>query len=269
MYVSTRLKDGLGNRFFQVAAMLGYAEKHGHTPLFLREAIEENNHKGPKTITDYFPAIRTEDASGTWLELKQPADLTFTYVNLPSRTDANILMNGHWQCESYFPKAGIPRPAILDSVGLPDFPFDQCIFLHVRRGDYMLPVCAHHFVDLRQYWRYALSFIIDDPTTRILVVSDDMEWCALNLPVLYADLVAEDKWYFFPSSASDYETLAAMTRCRRGGICANSSFSWWGGYWNVSRDAGVPFFMPGVWGYPPMPPAREIYPSWSIVTPTS
>jgi hypothetical protein len=29
-YVTVKLTSGLGNRFFQVAAMLGYAERHGH-----------------------------------------------------------------------------------------------------------------------------------------------------------------------------------------------------------------------------------------------
>ena len=35
-------------------------------------------------------------------------------------------------------------------------------------------------------------------------------------------------------------TLAMMANCIRGGICANSSFSWWGAFLNPNRTIVMP-----------------------------
>jgi hypothetical protein len=40
---------------------------------------------------------------------------------------------------------------------------------------------------------------------------------------------------------STLDTLHFMAACRLGGICANSSFSWWGSYLNSYLDKRVYF----------------------------
>jgi hypothetical protein len=261
--VSCRISDGLGNRFFQVAAMLGYAEKHGVSPAFVREWIMKNDHSGPKSIFDYFPSIHTIDLKPGWFLMEEPHDGGYTYYDLPAVSEANVLMKGYFQTEKYFPRGGVPRPAILSGL---DTTYPNFAFLHVRRGDYLLPVCRHHCVDLRAYYRYALSLFADSDT-RILVCSDDIEWCRSELTREYGDLIPYERWEFMPVDATDYETLRSMTACGRGGICANSTFSWWGAYWGAGRAAGGVYTMPSVWGYPPLAPARDIHPPWATVLP--
>ena len=63
--------------------------------------------------------------------------------------------------------------------------------------------------------------------------SDDIEWCKK-----YA--------FFIHSSISFYETtedplisMYTMSLCEKGGICANSTFSWWGGYLNLNNNKVV------------------------------
>lgn len=258
--VTTRLSDGLGNRFFQVAVMKGYAARYLHTPVFVKEWILETNHTMEKTIFDYFPEIQTVKLEPGWMLMEEPADLLYKHVDLPA-VPGHVKLQGYFQSEKYFPAGGIPRPAIL--AGL-DTVYSNYAFLHIRRGDYLLPVCSHHRVDLTAYYRYALS-LFSDSTTRILVCSDDLDWCRSILLAQYSDLVPADRWEFF--SGNDYETLRAMTACGRGGICANSTFSWWGAYWGSGRRAGGIYTMPAVWGHPPLPSAVDLHPSWATVLP--
>jgi hypothetical protein len=258
--VTCRLSDGLGNRFFQVAALKGYGSKFLHTPVFVKEWMLETNHSTAKTIFDYFPEIQTVKLEAGWTLMEEPGDLLYRHIELP-QTPGHVKLQGYFQSEKYFPAGGIARPAILAGQ---DATYSNYAFLHVRRGDYMLPVCSHHRVDLTTYYRYALS-LFSDKHTRILVCSDDIEWCKTELVAQYGDLVPAERWEFF--TGNDYETLRAMTACGRGGICANSTFSWWGAYWGSGRGAGGVYTMPAVWGHPPLPPVVDLHPSWATILP--
>lgn len=259
-YVSVRLTDGLGNQFFQIAALLGYAEKHGHTPILVKAWIQPNaSHPGPKSISDFFPDLIVVEnpQDGFWNVYQESANDSFTYVEIPYY-DRHVKLQGYFQCEKYAPKV-FQIPALLKNY-VWDGPTGAA-FLHVRRGDYLNPYCAHHRVDLLMYYRRALMCVGDGP---IIVCSDDIPWCKSVLPTLYSDLVSSRNWIFL-EGFSDYETLAIMTRCSRGAIAANSTFSWWGAYWGSASRANM--YFPDTWGYPPLPPARAIYPSGATVLP--
>lgn len=257
MYVTAELNGGLGNRFFQVAAMLGYAEKYGHTPVFVKDFIKPNkSHPGPNAIQDFFEKIPILDSFSDYETIHEQDGNAFTYVELPYFSK-NVKLQGYFQSEKYFPSYKI-LPSI---IGYTEQPFYPAIFMHVRRGDYLLEVTKHHRVDLKEYFRRALSSAMQ-PNMYVLVCSDDIEWCKNNLPLLYSEYVKNWVWF----EGNDVETLRAMARCEYGGICANSTFSWWGAYFNNSLKKMV--FMPGTWGYPPLPPARDIYPKNTFVLPT-
>lgn len=258
MYVSVKLSSGLGNRFFQVAAILGYAERYGHTPVFIREWIGDNpSHPGPRDITDFFPEIPIVPLDGAWTIVHMADSDVMNYVPL-NRVNGNVCLEGYFQSERYFPTRRI-LPEILTSCLPVDLPFASAAFLHVRRGDFLHPLCAHHRVDLGDYIHRCLAMYPSD--TVFVVCSDDIAWCKDTLPGLYSDRVSADRWRWF--DGSDYETLGVMMRCLRGGICANSTFSWWGAYFG-SRDFVC---MPSVWGYPPMPVAVDIWPEWAVRLP--
>lgn len=251
--------SGLGNRFFQVAAMLGYAEQYGHTPVFVKEWIGNNpSHPGPRDITEFFPTIPVVTmGSEPWTILKMVGKDALTYVPL-AMVDGNVCLEGDFQSYKYLPSHKLV-PAILTSCIVPDLPYARSAFLHVRRGDYLNPLCAHHRVDLTNYIRRCI--LLYPAETVFIVCSDDVSWCKKTLPGQYADVVSADQWRWFDSS--DYETLAVMMRCAEGGICANSTFSWWGAYFG-SRELVC---MPVAWGHPPMPIAVDIWPPWAVRLP--
>lgn len=260
MYVSVSLTSGLGNRCFQVYAMLGYAERMGFTPLFVREWIEPCPHPGPISITDLFPEIAVvptaASTGGPWVVHTMAGEDAFTYVPLPAYA-SHVKLVGFFQSEQYFPSV-VRTPSCLRSFCEQAFP--NRAFLHVRRGDYLLPVCQHHCVDLRDYYRKAVALFESD--TEFLVCSDDLAWCRAELPRLLPE-VADHRWIWADPAGSDVATWAAMVQCLAGGICANSTFSWLPGYWISSPSKR--YVLPSVWGKPPLPPARDLIPASALV----
>jgi hypothetical protein len=256
-YVTVVLGAGLGNRFFQVAAMLGYAEAHGHTPVFVESFIEDNpSHPGPYSIVDLFPSIPILRESVDWVTCKEVEEFTYSPFCYHK---GHVRLLGSFQSHLYFPTSSIPCPALL----VPARTAADTYFLHVRRGDYLHPLCAHHRVSLESYWERCLSLIPATEATQFLVCSEDMEWCRAELPRRLSQWIKPHQWRFLPP-CDDAATLAAMIGCGAGGLCANSSFSWWAAYWNRERGGGRLFFMPALWGHPPMPAAKDLWPPWAV-----
>jgi hypothetical protein len=167
-------------------------------------------------------------------------------------TDArdNINYSGTYQTEKYFEhidteirkdltfQKGYLEPCqeFIDSLG----GRDNCIFLHVRRGNpnitgrrgekwsYQM-IQEYHPLCKKEYYIEALKEFPKDKN--VIIVSDLIDWCKRQ------DWLQEDRFYF---SDSSYETfgdgasvpyidLCLMSLCG-GGIIANSSLSWWGAW---------------------------------------
>ena len=69
---------------------------------------------------------------------------------------------------------------------------------------------------------------------QFIVFSNDIERCKA-VPLLLSNDVT------FSTETNEVRTLVAMSRCWLGGICANSTFSWWGAYLNPNPARVVTF----------------------------
>jgi hypothetical protein len=244
----------MGNQMFQVAALLGYAERHGYTPVFLEEPRPSAEHPNTAFNVKMWSGIplKPELQHASWTVLKLE---TFVYEP-PPFVEGNVLLEGYAQCEAYGP-AKLPTFAPRLSPAMIGLPWHQSFFLHVRRGDYLHPANAHHAVDLREYYWKCLQRFPNDLVC--FVVSDDMDWCRANLP----ELDPGRQWMWCPP-LPDTEVLFWMSACA-GGICANSTFSWWAAKlgWDA-RKRGT-YCMPATWGLgPTFANTRDLYPSWAI-----
>ena len=240
---------------FQVAALLGYAERHGHTPVFLEEPRPSAEH--PQTA---FRAhewsripVRPDLQHTAWIPLKLG---TFTYEP-PPFIAGNVMLEGYAQSEAYGPSK-LPTFSPKLSPSMISLPWHSMFFLHVRRGDYLHPANGHHAVDLRDYYCRCLRTFPREMAC--FVVSDDMEWCKVNVP----ELDPGRRWIWCPP-IPDTEVLFWMSSCA-GGICANSTFSWWAAKlgWDVKKKGQ--YHMPVPWGYgPTFSNTRDLYPSWAVI----
>jgi hypothetical protein len=101
------------------------------------------------------------------------------------------------------------------------------ISVHFRRGDYLQVASLNLTLD---YYNEAISIFLEKFTYfKLLVFSDDIEWCK---EVLEGDNV------YFSEGNSNYVDMCMMTLCDHN-IVANSSFSWWGAYLNTNKGRVV------------------------------
>ncbi len=248
----------MGNQMFQVAALLGYAERHGHTPVFLEPPQPSKEHPGTAFRAAEWTNIpvRPDLQQESWTTLQLP---TFVYEPPPFHA-GNVFLEGYAQCEAYGPTK-LPTFAPRLSAAMLPHPWHSYFFLHVRRGDYLHPANRHHALDLRDYYKRCLqTFPHNLPC---FVVSDDMEWCKVQLPAMDP----QRTWVWCPSDMPDTEVLFWMAACGHGGICANSTFSWWAAkLGHESRKKGT-YYMPSPWGHgPTFADTRDLYPSWVITS---
>jgi hypothetical protein len=98
------------------------------------------------------------------------------------------------------------------------------VSLHVRRGDYLQVSSLNLTLD---YYSEAISIFLEKfPYFKLLVFSDDIEWCKEYI-------VGEH--VFYSEHNSNYVDMCMMTMCDHN-IIANSTFSWWGAYLNQNVD---------------------------------
>jgi len=125
------------------------------------------------------------------------------------------------------------------------------IFIHVRRGDYLVKPEAHPVCSI-DYYKKALEYFKED--SPVLVFSDDIEWCKEQ------ELFKGDRFMLseynekYPQNCDTlqgkqrslipYYDLCIMSLCT-GGIIANSTMSWWGA-WLISNPT-QPIVFPNPW----------------------
>lgn len=228
------LLGGLGNQLFEVAAAYAYAVDHGATLTLAKNWAIDNPHSSQNyfdTVFSMFPRVRAVMPDGIYQE--QPRNCT-RYVEMPDGLgEGSHVLYGFFQNERYFAKH---KRSFLDMLRLPQVPQrpDAC-FVHVRRGDYLS--IALHSVDLSAYYPRAIEYVRSKrKNVRFVVFSDDIEWCKRQ-PWLDS--------FEFDEDPDEVRALCSMAACQVGGICANSSYSWWGAYMNRSKDKIVTF--PDTW----------------------
>src|SRR6185312_6526032 len=108
------------------------------------------------------------------------------------------------------------------------------------------------------YYKQSLSKIVEvdskntllsSSATSVIICSDDISWCRSTfLSEEYPHLK-----FIFCTETSAIQTLCIMISCNRGGICANSTLSWWGAYLGLGKH----YFLPEPWISDQSP--RELY----------
>ena len=241
----TKLMGGLGNQLFQLAAGM-YVAEHAKSRLCLDVSFFENNkcHDGfclPEILN--LEKIGIEVSRGTSRlavpikvrESKGAIDRAVWFGGIIPNW-MGLQLRGYWQIASL---AEAMRDVLMDSLHPIEEQFSDCIFLHFRRGDYVIGANKDlHDVLPSSYYSEGISFLLSRfDNCPILVVSDDLEYAKSaveNLPS--AD-------YRFIDFEDSFSTFRAMTTCR-GAICANSSFSWWAAFFQANRKCWV---LPQTW----------------------
>lgn len=222
----------LGNQLFQFAAAFGLAKSKGLNPSF---PIENTRVKSPHdgywcdlnnlfNLEPFFNTTVSECAS-----VPVYNEPVFHYTPISHLGD-HVSLNGYFQSEKYFENCATD---LRDALQFKESVKETCdpavsqleakASLHVRRGDYVNQPQNHPSCSL-EYYRSGLEQVA--PGGRVIVFSDDIEWCKRMLTP-----IAGDKELLFAEGGTPYTDFYIMSQCETN-IIANSTFSWWAAWLN-------------------------------------
>jgi|LauGreSBDMM110SN_4_FD.fasta_scaffold110541_1 hypothetical protein len=256
------LTEGLGSQMYHVAVLESISQNTGHSICF----FEENNSLGKGLLLNktMFPNLPVLTPS-----ISQLSNEDLTVVVYPIRKDVIVDTNLYsldprynYNFSGLFHSYKMWMP-ILDHIKhiytpaeiiyceakkiIDSFKRDQrkLVSIHVRRGDYLLPINSFFAQLSIDYYLSAISKF-NGMDCDFLVFSDDISWCKENF--------ANTKNLTFAEGSSSIVDLFAMSICDHN-IISNSSFGMWSAVLNKNpgrkvicpgkycrNDLSVPFF---------------------------
>lgn len=184
----------------------------------------------------------------------------FNYKQIENK----IYFDGYWQSPKFFNKH---RDAILKAFVFPPITGDKnkdaisfinnapTAFIHIRRGDYINHPLFGGICTL-DYYKNAINILRNEYSyNQFLIFSTDIVWCQANLSDYLSD--ASIKYVDWNKGQNSHFDLQLMSKCK-GGIVANSSFSWWGA-WLANSEVIV---CPSKWATDPNINSDIIPESW-------
>jgi hypothetical protein len=250
-------QGGLGNIMFQLASSYSFAKQLGYE-FGIDDIPVAPEHHSLTNYADAFlkPWLRFKTSRTVNHVVREEDDsVLFSTECLRSFGDEAVVRTvGYFQHACYvnpYKDEILPLFDLNTSVVSRYADIDEAYFLHVRRGDYVGN--PYHEMNLENYYKRSVSAI---GAGLAYIVSNDHPWC--------------EEWSFLKDirhrfvAENDVDTLSIMAHCAKGGVAANSSFSWWGLYLNTSRKH---LLMPSVW-FPTKPwdQLRYIFPEATVVT---
>ena len=254
------LEGGLGNQLFMIFAVLGHACKYKTSFYFEDVQIQTGSRR--KTYWDSFlkplqPYLKPSNRS-TYL-YREPS---FNYTEIPPfYEDIHVKMVGYYQSYKYFheykeeifklleieKRRGEVERKISESRNRNLVDWNTTVSMHFRIGDYKnLP--QYHPVLPLEYYKKALTglqYNNNVPWTvlyfceeeDIAEVSQKVEALRHQFPTMTFERMED-------AGLDDWEEIMAMSLCRHH-IIANSSFSYFGAYFDTKKDTQV--YYPSVW----------------------
>ena len=246
----------LGNQMFQYAGLRGIAANRGYDWVIPRPDSYGDSNYG---LFDCFEMGSVEEKN--FGKLNAPSIATGQFHFSQEFFDGcpdNTNLHDYFTTEKYF--------ANIKDVIRKDFTFkkeilEPCkeivdelenpIFMHVRRGDYVVNPSAHPMCPI-SYYEKALELF--DENSPVLVFSDSIEWCK-EQEFFQGDRFMLSEYDEKYSQTADtllgkqntlipYFDLCMMTLCN-GGIIANSTMSWWGAW--LMENKTQPIVAPKPW----------------------
>lgn len=251
------LMGGLGNQMFIVASAFVASQVNGYKMYIFKNTFDNNKHNIHNldyntTIFRLFGihyniSFRNINTIDEFKDYKLHSNnITmdgFDEWN-PLEVKKGTIMNRYYQ---YYPVISLYENEIrLRFIkGLQSFLLTVSVdinsaFLHIRRGDY-LSFSNIHYIQPLSYYKKCVDLLIEKNknVSKIIVVSDDISWIKnesyFNNPIFH-----------LTENLNELDTLALISQCKGGAICANSTFSWWGAFLGA-YELRNPVFVPKLW----------------------
>ena len=263
--LTCNLMGGLGNQLFQIFTVISYAIKYKHMFKFI--GTEELGGDGSTKRKTYWKTFLFK-LSGFLMEEYPHFDIVlnekgFSFKELPqdilSYNNLTIIVRGYFQSYKYFQenydiicrilniaeKRLDVLEEVVDKYHSMQF-LEKGISLHFRLGDYKKSPDYHPIMS-PEYYKNALQYIINkiDYIPNVLYFCEDEDVESVNETIqLLKNEFPTIEFERATNTLDDWQQMLLMSCCNHN-IIANSSFSWWGAYFNVNNNKIVCY--PSVW----------------------
>lgn len=260
---------GLGNQLFQIFTALSYSIEHAIKIIFPYNTTSESCvfRKTYWTSSDFldrlsiFTNMNYKNIDNNTLgRFQKYRECDFTYSPIPV-FEENTMLVGYFQSYKYFEKnrsylfslikLSEKKSNVLKNYSIYFNENVENISMHFRLGDYKYLQEYHPILDL-DYYRNALQLITADGCNsnqcfQVLYFCEEEDndvvesWIA-QLKNLFSD--RNLNFVKVVDSIVDWEQMLIMSCCKYN-IIANSTFSWWAGYFNTLECKKV--YYPSKW----------------------
>jgi hypothetical protein len=252
---------GFGNQILEIFRTIAYAIKSRNKFQFL--AQETLGGGGSSTLRYTFWNTFFSSLKPFLITSLPPVNVirengfTFQELSVNSMINTNVLIYGYFQSEKYFKDhyemicrlIGLDKSkqSVLDTLNLKKEDLNNTISMHFRLGDYK-KLSGFHPIATPQYYDNALNhFKSKFPETNfsILYFCEDEDINEVQLTINNLENKFPDyKFTRGTNTLPDWQQMLYMSLCSHN-IIANSSFSWWGAYFNNNTEKEVCY--PSLW----------------------
>lgn len=222
--ITANLFGGLGNQLFELAA-LDTISKQTNRQIYLESHTTIKTHHSSEnyydTIFSNWKSIPVTD-----IPTKIIHELYYGFKEWDF-IDESVKLHGHFQDYRYI------SPTFEQSLVFPNSPIIDGAFIHIRGGDYVNH--PHHDLGLRSYYERAIALF--PKGTKFYIFTNDRAYAKT---FTFLDTIDHE----FIEETNEVNCIALMKNCSIGGICPNSTFSWWGAFLNRNNRILV---LPSKW----------------------
>jgi hypothetical protein len=248
--ITVQLMGGLGNQLFQIFAAISYAITYKQLFVF-QEVVNNGSSTRPSYWGNFLSNLKMFVKQFN-LKAVILREKDFEYTPLPKYVEGNIMLFGYYQSYRYFDEyfSSISRMIGLENQKAKiakDYPmnYPEMISMHFRLGDYKSLQDYHPILPV-EYYKNALQFI-----TKRSAINKVLYFCEKDDNIIVSTMIDKLKKAFpnlefikASDTLADWEQLLMMS-LSRDNIIANSTFSWWGAYFNSNPDKIVCY--PHMW----------------------
>jgi hypothetical protein len=284
-YTTCHLMGGLGNQLFQMFTTIAYGIRYSKKIIFsytptlttgtIRSTYWEDFLQSLKPFTTFNP--KHGFTNEMLLEFPHFRENGFEFNDIPYFNNPQVMLYGYYQSYKYFENE---KDSIFSLIRLrkqqenikEEFPVLDTddihqISMHFRLGDYKHIQECHPLMPY-EYYEKSLDTILQQRNQDKYIV---FYFCQLEDNEVVSTIIEKLKSRFtnidfmkMDDSIEDWKQLLIMSCCNDN-IIANSTFSWWGAYFNDKSDKIVCY--PTLWFGPRMPNNTvDLFPpSWTKI----
>jgi len=262
--ITCNLMGGLGNQLFQIFTVISTCIRYNVDFIFPYSDTLKIGVERPTYWNSFFKNIKRYTANSEnynsnvfindmLYKFQVYHERSFNYREIP-KID-NIMLNGYFQSYKYFHDV---QYQVFELIGIREMQSEifneypellnekNTISMHFRLGDYKVKQDCHPILPY-EYYEKTLEMIQSDELSKYRILyfceKEDNEYVnsiidRLKLKFQVKEFIKVD------DTVADWKQMLIMSCCKIN-IIANSSYSWWGAYFNINHGKVV--FYPSIW----------------------